>query len=214
MSDIYTPGLEQYAAEHTTPRGDDLAALASDTAAETPSPGMMTGLVEARLLQALVVVSGAKRVLEVGTFTGHGAVSMAARLGPGGKLITIENDERMAALARRNIDASPHAGAIELIVGDARELVESIEGPFDLVFIDAWKADYPHYYKALVPKLAERGALIADNVLWNGQVVDPEATGRETVAMREFNDLVQRDPRVDNALLTVGDGLLIAWRRN
>jgi caffeoyl-CoA O-methyltransferase len=213
MSDMYADGLERYAAEHTTPREDELAVVASDTTAHMPSPGMMTGLVEARLLQAFVVASGAKRVLEIGTFTGHGALSMAARLAPGGQIITIENDERMAAIARRNIDASPYAGVIELVVGDARALVESIEGPFDLVFLDAWKSDYPHYYGAVMPKLAERGILVADNVLQSGQVLDPAAADKQTIAMREFNDLVQQDPRVDNALLTVADGLLIAWRR-
>jgi caffeoyl-CoA O-methyltransferase len=213
MTEIVDAAIERYAAEHTSAPSSELADVESSTRDETPLPGMMTGRMEARLLEAFVVAAGAKRVLEVGTFTGHGALSIASRLDPGGRVITIEYDERLAGIARRNIEASAYAEMVELIQGDAHEIIETLDGPFDLVFVDAWKFDYLRYYEAVLPKLAPRGVLIADNVLWRGGVLDENATDRETRALREFNDHVQSDARVENVLLTVGDGLLVAWRR-
>jgi caffeoyl-CoA O-methyltransferase len=114
-------------------------------------------------------------------------------------------------MARRHIDGSPHRDRIEFIVGDAREIVAELPGPWDLVFIDAWKPDYPHYYEAVVPKLSDRGLIVCDNVLQSGRVVDPGAADDQTRAMHAFNEQVQQDPRVHNALLTVGDGLMVIW---
>jgi len=110
------------------------------------------------------------------------------------------------------IAASPDAGKVDLRIGDAREIVPALEGPFDLVFIDAWKGDYPHYYEAVLPKLADHGLIVCDNVLWGGDVVDPSPDDENGRALAAFNDLVQRDDRVENALLTVGDGLMVIWR--
>jgi predicted O-methyltransferase YrrM len=210
--DMIDPAVERYAAAHTTAPPPHLAQVAATTQAEADTPQMMSGLVLARLLEAFVVASGATRVLEIGTFTGYGALSIAARLPEGGKVTTIEFDEARAAMARRHIESSPEAARIEMITGDAREIVPRLDGPFDLVFIDAWKADYPHYYEAVLPKLAERGLIVCDNVLWGGGVADPDNADENTRAMRAFNDHVQEDPRVTNALLTVGDGLMLIWR--
>jgi caffeoyl-CoA O-methyltransferase len=210
--DMIDPRIERYAQAHTSPPRAHLAEVAAVTRAETRSPGMISGLVEARLLEALVVASGARRVLEIGTFTGYGALSIAARLPPGGLVTTIEFDADRAELARRHIEASPDLAKIELLRGDAREIVGTLDGPFDLVFIDAWKGDYPHYYEAVLPRLAERGLIVCDNVLWSGGVVDPAPDDEDSRALAAFNDQVQRDERVDNALLTVGDGLMVIWR--
>jgi caffeoyl-CoA O-methyltransferase len=209
--DIVDPAIERYAVEHTTPPPPALADVASVTRARTPVPQMMSGAVLARLLEALVVVSGATRVLEIGTFTGHGTLSIAARLPAGGRVVTVEYDAEMATIARDHIAASPDAGKVDLRIGDAREIVPALEGPFDLVFIDAWKGDYGHYLDAVLPKLTERGVVVCDNVLWHGQVLDPDTDDDDTRALRAFNDRVQRDPRVHNTLLTVGDGLMVIW---
>ena len=173
---------------------------------------MMSGVGEARLLEALIVVSGAQRVLEIGTFTGFGTLAMAAALPAGGTVTTLEVDEEIAAAARRHIDSSPFADRIELIVGDALETLERRDGPFDLVYIDAWKSDYPRYFEAVLPKLAERGVIVADNLFRHGLALDPGVTDESTAGIREFAKRVQADERVHNVLLTLGDGVMLAWR--
>jgi caffeoyl-CoA O-methyltransferase len=209
--DPVDPRAERYASAHTTPHPPATAAAAAWTDAHSGSPQMASALVESRLLAALVMVGDARRVLEVGTFTGVGALALAERIAPGGTVITIESDPARAEVARRHIDAGPLADRIDLRVGDAREIVRELEGPFDLVFLDAWKADYIDYYEAVVPKLSDRGVLVADNVLARGQVLEGGGSERGHV-LQAFNDHVQSDPRVDNVLLTVGDGLMLAWR--
>jgi len=210
--DMIDPPVARYAAEHTSPPAPHLAGVAAATRAQTQSPGMMSGVVVARLLEALVVATRARRVLEIGTFTGYGALSIAARLPADGTVITLEADAGRADLARRHFEASPDAAKVELVQGDARAIVPTLDGPFDLVFIDAWKGDYPHYYEAVLPKLADHGLIVCDNVLWGGDVVDPAPDDDNGRALAAFNDAVQRDDRVENALLTVGDGLMVIWR--
>ncbi len=212
MSELIAGAATEYALAHTAPFEGQLSEIAAWTREETPSPGMMSGVAEARLLEALIVASGARRVLEVGTFTAFGTLAMAAALPPGGVVTTLEIDEQMAASARRHIDASPHRDRIELIVGDALQTIPRLDGPFDLVYIDAWKADYPSYYDAVLPKLAARGVIVADNLLRAGSALDPAADDDGTVGIREFARRVQADERMHNVLLTVGDGMMLAWR--
>lgn len=210
---IVDPEIERYAIAHTSAPVPPVAALRAETEAATPVPQMAGGPVEARLLEALVVATRATRVLEIGTFTGVSALSMASRLPPAGRVVTLEANEETAAIAQQHFDESPWGDRIELRFGDALELVHEVEGPFDLVFIDAWKRDYSSYYEAVLPKLADHGVIVVDNLLWDGTVVDPESDAEEALALRAFADLVQADERVDNALLTVGDGLLLVWKR-
>ncbi len=213
MSDLIASAAVGYADEHTTPFADQLAAAAAWTQGNTSSPQMMSGLAEARLLEALIVTAGARRVLEIGTFTGVGALTMAAALPADGRVTTLEVDEDNAAAARRHIDASPHGDRVELIVGDALSTIAGLAGPFDLVYIDAWKADYPAYYDAVLPKLAERGVIVADNLFRAGAALDPTAGDDGTVGIREFARRVQADERMHNVLLTIGDGVMLAWHR-
>ena len=213
MTQLITEEAEAYAARHTTSADGQLAEVAAWTQSETSSPQMMSGLAEARLLEALIVVSGARHVLEIGTFTGFGALSMAAALPEGGRVTTLEVDEDTAAVARRHIHASPYASRIELIVGNALETIERLPGPFDLVYIDAWKADYPAYYDAVIGKLSDRGVIIGDNLFRAGLVLDPSVDDEGTLGMREFARRVQEDERVHNVLVTVGDGMMLAWQR-
>src|SRR5947209_913533 len=173
---------------------------------------MMSGLAEARLLEALIVVGRARHVLEIGTFTGVGALTMAAALPADGRVTTLEVDEDTAAVARRHIEASPYRRRIELIVGDALETIGTLEGPFDLVYIDARKTDYPAYYDAVLPKLGERGVIVADNLFRDGATLDPTAVDQDTLGIREFARRVHQDERLHNVLLTIGDGVMLAWR--
>jgi caffeoyl-CoA O-methyltransferase len=205
--------IEAYAIAHTTVPSPAVGVLRAETEANMPIPEMAGGLVETRLLEALVTATGATRVLEIGTFTGVTALSLAERLLPGGVVITLEVDEQHAAIARRHFDASPFRDRIQLMVGNALEIVETLEGPFDVVFIDAWKPDYLAYYEAVVPKLADHGVIVADNMLREGTVLDPADDDEGTKALVAFADHVQADDRVDNALLTVADGLLLIWKR-
>jgi caffeoyl-CoA O-methyltransferase len=204
--ELVDPRIARYAVAHTTPLNPDLATVAASTGERTEHPGMMSGLVEARLLQALVATAGAARVLEVGTFTGFGALALAEALPPGGTVTTLEADPANAAIARGHLADHPLGDRIELLEGDARELLTGLVGPFDLVYVDAWKTDYPVYLELVLPLLGPRGLIVFDNVLRRGAVLEP---GDPVGA---FNDRVQADPRLANALLTIGDGVLLVWR--
>jgi caffeoyl-CoA O-methyltransferase len=213
MADLVDPAAVSFAAEHTTALEGAVESAARWTERNTASPGMMAGLAEARLLEVLAVASGAMRVLEIGTFTGVGALSLAAALPAGGRVITLEVDEITAAAARRHIESSPFAERIELIVGDATDTLRRLDGPFDLVWIDAWKADYPVYYELVLEKLAPRGVIAADNLFRGGAALDPAIEDAGTAGIRAFARRVQDDSRMHNVLLTVGDGVMLAWRR-
>jgi caffeoyl-CoA O-methyltransferase len=194
MTELISAAVEDFAAAYTTPFDGALAAASNWTHANTSWPGMMAGLPEARLLEALIVVSGARSVLELGTFTGVGALAMAAAVPEGGRVVTLESDPDNAAVARRHIETLPR-----------------LEGPFDLVWIDAWKADYPRYLDLVVPKLAPRGILVADNLFRDGAALPPADDDEATRGVLEFARRVQEHAGLHNVVLTVGDGLLLAW---
>jgi predicted O-methyltransferase YrrM len=207
IMDIVDPRVEAYAAAHTSPEPDYFARLAEDTRASTDAPTMMVGTLEGRLLTALVAMLAPQRVLELGTFTGYSALSMAESLPPGGRIVTCDISEKHVAIARRHIAGSPYADRIEIKVGPALESIEELDGPFDLVFIDADKENYLAYYEAVLPKLAPGGVIAVDNVLWSGQLLDDTDKTSATQAIREFNDRVLADDRVQVVMLTVRDGL-------
>ena len=213
MSDLVASAAARYAEQHTSPFDGEIAAAAAWTQDNTGSPGMMSALVEAKLLEALIVTSGARHVLEIGSFTGVGALTMAAALPADGMVTSLEVNPEIATVARRHFDASPYGRRVELIVGDALQTISHLGGPFDLVYIDAWKADYPAYYAAVLPKLAERGVIVADNLFYGGAALDASIEGEGAVGIREFARGVQEDDRVHNALLTIGDGVMLVWRR-
>ena len=211
MTELISQAAERFAAAHTTPFDGAVAAAADWTRVNTAWPGMMAGLPEARLLEALIAVSGSHSVLELGTFTGVGALAMAAALPAGGRVVTLERDPDNAAVARRHIAASPLADRIEVIEGDARETLPRLPGPFDLVWIDAWKADYPRYLDLVLPKLAPRGIIVADNLFRDGATLPPAGNDDATRGVLDFARSVQEHKGLHNVLLTVGDGLLLAW---
>lgn len=205
--------VAEYATAHTSPASPDLATLLTESDTRFGRPMLSSDLVETRLLEAFVVATRATRVLDIGTFTGASAFAMASRLPAGGKLITLEQDPDVAEFARSHFEANGLASRIEVVVGDALESLDSVSGPFELVFVDAWKQHYWQYFEAVLPKLAENGIIVCDNVLWRGLVLDPPSDDLEALGVREFARRVQSDTRVDNALLTVGDGLLLIWKR-
>jgi caffeoyl-CoA O-methyltransferase len=211
---IVPEDIDRYAAEHTTAPEPLLAELAAETRETLRSPQMLTGTIEGRFLELLVFTTGASRVLEIGTFSGYSALSMAAGLAPGGHIDTCEVDEKHAEVARRYIARSPYADRITVHLGPALETIAGLEGTFDFVFIDADKENYLAYYEAVLPRLSERGLIAADNTLWSGRVLGGEDDpGESTLALIEFNDRVAGDERVVCAQLTVRDGVTLIRRR-
>jgi caffeoyl-CoA O-methyltransferase len=211
MAGIVPEDIEQYALAHTTPVDGWMDALAEETRSTLPSPGMLSGAVEGRLLEMLVFSSGARRVLEFGTYSGYSALSMARGLPPDGRIFTLEVDPKHAEFAQRHIEVSPHAHQIEILLGPALESVERLDGPFDFVFIDADKPNYARYYEAALAKLSPGGLIAVDNTLWSGRVLQPDAedASDSTRALAAFNDMVVADPRVTCVMLTVRDGLTL-----
>lgn len=204
---MIVPGeIDRYAEEHTTPHSQLLGELWDETHATLQIPQMLTGPVEGRFLEMLVWASGARRVLELGTYSGYSALSMAAGLPEDGHIDTCEVDERHAEVAVRYFQSSPYADKITLHLGPALETIERLEGPWDLVFIDADKENYVNYYEAVVPRLAERGLIAADNTLRAGRVLQGEDV------MVRFNQHVMDDPRTVCVLLTVRDGVTLIRR--
>jgi caffeoyl-CoA O-methyltransferase len=175
------------------------------------APQMLTGPIEGRFLELLVHASGAKRVLEIGTFTGYSALSMAAALSEGGHIDTLDIEPKHAEVAQRYFDRSPHGSKITLHLGPASETIDRLEGEFDLVFIDADKEGYDAYYEAVLPRLSARGLIAIDNTLWSGRVLDPQDESTKKIA--ELNDKIAADDRVVAVQLTVRDGVTLIRRR-
>jgi caffeoyl-CoA O-methyltransferase len=201
--------IGDYAEQHTTPPEPLLTGLAAETRETLPSPQMLTGTIEGRFLELLVYASGARRVLELGTYSGYSALSMAPALPEDGRIDTCEVDERHAEVARRYIAESPYADRIHLHLGPALETIERLEGEFDFVFIDADKPNYVNYYESVLPRLSERGFIAADNTLWSGRVLDESDDSEGTVAIRDFNEHVRSDRRVVSVMLTIRDGVTL-----
>jgi caffeoyl-CoA O-methyltransferase len=206
---LVEPKVDAYAEAHTTPSGELFERLAAETREKTTLPQMMVGAVEGRFLEFLVRLRGAQRVLEIGTFTGYSSLSMARGLPVGGRVITCDVNPETTAIARRYAEEAGLADCIEFRLGPGVETIAQLEGPFDLVFIDADKPGYRDYYEAVLPKLADRGLIVADNALRDGHVLDEDADE----PMKDFNDHVLNDPRVDCVLLTVRDGMLLVMKR-
>jgi caffeoyl-CoA O-methyltransferase len=212
VSFIVPEEIEAYAEAHTSPHDELLQRLAAETRATLERPQMLTGTVEGRLLEFLVYALDARRILEIGTYSGYSAISMAAALPEAGRIDTCEVDERHAEVARRYIAEAGLAGRITVHVGPALATLERLDGEYDFVFIDADKENYVNYYEAVLPRLSERGAIAADNTLWSGRVVDDSDDSEATRAIRAFNDHVRDDSRVVSVMLTVRDGVTLIRR--
>ena len=203
--------IDEYADAHTTPFPQYVREIVDDTLETQTATAMLTSPSAARLLELLAWTLQARSVLEIGTYTGHSAVAMASGMAPEGRLVTCELDPERARFAREHIDRTPYADRIEIRVGPALDTVASLDGPFDLVFIDADKAGYPDYFHAVVPKLSDRGVVVLDNMLRGGRVLEDSPEGDVGVTQQLNRDLAA-DPRGIAVLLTVRDGMTV-WRR-
>ena len=209
MGMLIDAALAAYAAEHSTQPGALMNEVEryTHTEADVADPNMVTGGLEAALLKLLVRLIGARRILEIGSFTGYSAIAMAEALEDDGKIISCEISEKHAEIARSFIRRSPDAHKIEVRLGPAVETIPTLDGPFDLVFLDADKDNYCRYYELILPRLRTGGLIVADNVLWSGKVLNP--TEKSDHSIVAFNQMVQSDPRVENVLLTVRDGVTL-----
>ena len=215
MSAFVVPeAIEAYAAAHTTAPAPFLAQLAAETRETLDSPQMLTGEIEGRFLEFLVFLAQPRLVLEIGTYSGYSALSMARALAQDGRIVTCELDPERVAFARRHIEAAGFGDRIEIREGPASATIGSLDGPFDLVFIDADKEGYHDYYEAVLPKLSASGLIVVDNVLWSGRVAQPpsDEDTDSTRALRAFNDHVAGDERVVNVMLSVRDGVTLVRR--
>jgi len=204
--------LDAYAVAHSSPEPPWLGPLVAETREVSEQHGMMVGPLEGRFLEFLVFMTGATRVLEIGTFTGYSALSMAAALPPGGTVVTCDINPETNAVARRHAAASPFGDRIDFRLGPALDTIATLDGPFDLVFVDADKEQYRDYYEAVLPKLADRGVIAVDNVLWSRRILDPTDETADTLALRAFNDALAADPRVVCVMLTIRDGVSLIRR--
>ena len=214
MSFIVEPRVEEYAvaASSQHPLDELFERLAAETRAKTEIPQMMVGRLEGQFLAFLVRATGARRVLELGTFTGYSSISMARALPDGGRIVTCDVNEETTAIARRYAEEAGVLDRIHYRLGPAIETIVGLDGPFDLVFIDADKGGYVDYYEAALPKLADHGLILADNTLASGRVAEDDP-GEMGEAIRRFNEHVRADERVECVLLTIRDGVTLIRRR-
>jgi len=211
MLSFLSDELEAYVNDHASPESDLFRELAEETRAKTERPQMMVGNVEGMFLRCITRAIGARRALEIGTFTGYSSLSIAHGLPEGGELITCDIDPVATSIAKKYWDRSAHGNKIRLALAPALETIETIDHELDLVFIDADKENYVNYWNACLLKLRAGGLVVADNVLWSGRVLDPKDD--EDHAIVAFNEHVHSDGRVDHVMLSVRDGLMLATKR-
>ena len=213
MAELIDPETLAYAEAHSTAPSAHLAAVYASTQEDFPAWGIMVGRQEGRFLELLVFATQATRVLEIGTFTGYSSIAMAAGLPEGGSIISLEVDPHHATVARGNIAAAGYESQISVIEGPALATLAQLQGPYDLVFIDADKEGYDAYFEAVLPKLAPHGLIAADNTLFHGGVLDSATDRNESsAALRLFNDKLVDDPRVVCVLTTIRDGVTLIRR--
>lgn len=208
--------IEAYVEAHTDAESELLESVSRDTHAQVLSPRMLSGHLQGRLLAQLSRLKHPRRILEIGTYTGYSALCLAEGLTEDGLLITIEVNEELQSRAKAYFLRSDKSNQIRQLIGDASEIIPQLDEVFDLVFIDADKANYTHYFDIVIEKTRSGGLIIADNVLWSGKVTNlPEgkAPDKNTAAILAFNEQVQQDPRVFNLLLPIRDGLMIIQKK-
>jgi caffeoyl-CoA O-methyltransferase len=213
--DFLPADLAAYADAHTTPESDTLRRLNRDTYAHVLRPRMLSGHGQGRLLAMISQLMRPRRILEIGTYTGYSALCLAEGLTSNGLLFTIDKNEELETIARQYWAESPCSHQIDFRIGDATTVLKTlIDEVFDLVFIDADKENYARYYDLIFDQVRPGGLILADNVLWSGKVVDPAQTNDPvTQAVMAFNQKIHDDPRVDNILLPIRDGIMMAKKR-
>ena len=208
MLDVRPIGIEDYAERCSKPLSQLHDKLWVETYSKTRSPGMMVGALEGQFLKMLVGLTGARRILEIGMFTGYSTLAWAEALPKDGRIVTCDVNAETSVIAQRYFAESPHGTKIEVRLGPALETLKKVWGPFDICFIDADKENYGAYYDACLELLRPRGLIVLDNMLRGGRVLDPQDEGSK--AIDALNKRIRNDPRVENVLLPVRDGIMLA----
>lgn len=208
------PKIEDYSLTHSNQQNDLLHKLERETHTSVLKPRMISGHLQGRILSMLSKMQQPKRILEIGTYTGFSALCFAEGLQNDGELITIDINEELAPLCKRYFDASEYRNQIKPMIGNALDIIPTLEGEFDIVFIDADKSNYIKYYEMVIDRIPSGGLIIIDNVLWSGKVLEtPKEKDIDTQVLQELNKMVTEDARVENLLLPVRDGLMIARKK-
>jgi caffeoyl-CoA O-methyltransferase len=213
MNRLVSADIEAYAQAHSMPESDLCRSLREETQRRMESPQMIVGPLEGAFLKMMAQLVQAKRVLEIGMFTGYSALCFAEALPADGTVLTCEIDQESAALARQYFARSPIGKKIEVHMGPALDTMRHLKGPFDLIFIDADKINYVNYYRRALDLVSPRGLILIDNVLWDGDVLKQPAPDENTAAIQELNRTVSSDPRVSAVLVTIRDGVLVVSLR-
>ena len=203
--------IERYCKDHTSPVPSVFDSLTKVTQDKTELPQMQVGPVEGTFLKLLARACAARRIVDIGTFTGYSALMMAEGLPDDGEILTLDIDRKATDIAKKHWEQSRHGRKITLMLGPALESLEKIDGPIDMVFIDADKQGYIRYWEACVPKVCTGGLILADNVLWSGAVLDPKE--EEDHALAAFNQHVLEDSRVELVMLPIRDGVTVACKK-
>lgn len=206
--DLINESIQYYAEQHSSSESDLLKKIDRDTHAKVLMPRMLSGHLQGRVLSMISHMIRPQRILEIGTYTGYSAVSLAEGLQDGGKLITIDINEELEDRVRDYFAASSYGNKIDYKIGNAVEVIPALNETFDLVFIDADKERYSVYFDLVIDKVRNGGFILADNVLWSGKVLDKKPD-KDTRAILEFNTKIQDDPRVENVLLPIRDGIML-----
>ncbi|MBO5839136.1 MAG: O-methyltransferase [Bacteroidales bacterium] len=206
--------IEDYCKEHTSKESEALRYIDRQTHLRFLKPNMISGNWQGNLLKILSLLVQPKNVLEIGTFTAYATLCLADGLADGGVVHTIEKDVILEDFILSTIEKYGYEDRIKLHIGNAMEIIDQIEGDFDLIFIDADKANYPAYFEKCVSRLRSGGLIIADNILWYGKVVLPvKDSDKETKAIKLFNETVSKDPRFDSLILPIRDGIMVARKK-
>lgn len=206
--------IEDYCKEHTSKESEALRYIDRQTHLRFLKPNMISGNWQGNLLKILSLLVQPKNVLEIGTFTAYATLCLADGLADGGVVHTIEKDVILEDFILSTIEKYGYEDRIKLHLGNAMEIIDQIEGDFDLIFIDADKANYPAYFEKCVSRLRSGGLIIADNILWYGKVVLPvKDSDKETKAIKLFNETVSKDPRFDSLILPIRDGIMVARKK-
>ena len=205
LQDNYTR-LYDYCVEHSTPMDELLYELDRETHLKTLAPRMSSGPIQGRILSLISNLIRPKYILEIGTFTGFATLNLVRGLQPDGKLITVEVNAELQYISNKYFTKSGYGDRITQLIGNAKKIIPTLDYEFDLIFLDAGKKDYPIYYELILPKLRTGGIILADNILWSGKILD-EKMDKTSVILDAFNKQVVDDPRVENVILPLRDGI-------